>query len=104
MYPQIILFVIKLLWFTLKSCYINSNKTAAPNAVHSFGDHINFYENHLEEVKWEILEENDIKLKNIKLKVIAEYESGDIIKSKEGKNFELGKDELINCNMLPLFK
>ncbi len=101
-----------------------ANKKTAPNIIHSFGGHIDHYENPFEAAKREIREEAGVELKNLKLRAvvteikngepkppnwiiyhfIADYHFGNIKKTEEGELVKLSETELSDCDMLPSFK
>ncbi len=97
--------------------------THAPNMIHAFGGHIDHGENPLQAAKREIKEEIGIEIKNITLKAIvteiknaeiaqpdwiifhfiADYESGHITSTHEGKLYKFDKKTLLQQKMLPSF-
>lgn len=101
-----------------------NKKIDAPQMVHALGGHIDHGENPLEAARREILEESGIQIKNIRLKAIiteiketaepapdwtifhfiADYDSGKITESAEGKLLILSQKELLKKPMLESFR
>lgn len=100
------------------------DKKFAPGFIHTVGGKMDPGENPLEAVRREVLEESGIIIKNIKLEAIlveivpyvdlgqnwmvyyfsADYDSGELVSSKEGELLWLTKEELLNEKLLSSMK
>ncbi len=98
-------------------------QTESPKMIHALGGHVDHGENPLETAKREVFEESDIHIKNIQLRAvvteikenskptpdwtifhfIADYDTGEINESTEGKLLLLSQTDLLKKPILESF-